>query len=117
MRKIVLLIAAPDPAVAAELWCTPDAVCKPDGICKSTTDEELSLGLENLKSGKTTMRAHAETISMMRFKAGTAVEWNGRNERGGTEYVIWSTTTNAFTHTVMAPNGDIWKSTGTCEVQ
>ena len=119
MRKIVLLIAAlaPAPGFAAELWCMPDLTCRPDGTCKSITDAEQSLRLENLKSGETTMRANAETIPMIRAAAGTAVEWRGTNTRGGAEYVIWSTTSNAFTYTVMAPDGDVWKSTGICEVQ
>ena len=54
---------------------------------------------------------------MKRTKAGTAVEWRGTNESGATEYVIWSTTTSTFTYTQANQNGDVWKSTGTCEVQ
>ena len=115
----MILIAAllPSPALAAELWCMPDTLCGPLGKCKATTDEETSLRIENLKAPKTTMRAHAETILMTRTKAGTAVEWRGTSENGGTEYVIWSKTTNAFTYTQMHQNGDIRKASGTCEVQ
>ena len=103
--------------MAAELWCMPDTLCRPDGTCKSTTDEESSIRLANMKTKNTTMRAHSETIPMKRTKAGTAVEWRGTNENGAAEYVIWSTTTNAFTYTEANQNGDVWKATGTCEVQ
>jgi hypothetical protein len=119
MRKTILLIAAllPAPALAAELWCMPESLCKPDGKCRSTTDEESSLRLHDLTKKKTTMRSHAETIPMKRTESGTAVEWRGRNERGGKEYVIWSSTAKSFTYTVTDKDGAIWKSVGFCEVQ
>jgi hypothetical protein len=119
MRKIltVLALLLPVPSFAAELWCMPETICRGDGICNSTTDEESSLRLHNLKAKKTTMRSHTETVPMTRKKAGDAVEWRGKNERGDTEYVIWSKATNAFTYTISAPDGAVWKSTGYCEVQ
>lgn len=119
MRKILVLTAAllPAPAMAAELWCMPDTICRANGKCHATTDEESSLRVQDMKAKKTTMRSHAETVSMLRQKAGSAVEWRGTNERGGREYVIWSKTTNAFTYTISGSDGAVWKSTGVCEVQ
>ena len=119
MRNVILALAAlfPAPVMAAELWCMPETLCRPDGTCKSTTDAETSLRIADLTGKETTMRAHAETISIKQTKAGSAVEWRGSNERSGKEYMIWSTTTNAFTYTVMDQTGDVWKSTGLCEVQ
>ncbi|GLS87797.1 hypothetical protein GCM10010873_27710 [Cypionkella aquatica] len=119
MRMILTLIAAllPAPAMAAELWCMPDTLCNAKGKCHATTDEESSIRLHNLAAKKTTMRSHAETIPMKRQKAGSALEWRGTNESGGREYVIWSKTSNAFTYTVSATDGAVWKSSGVCEVQ
>ena len=118
MRMFILIAAlAASPAGAAELWCMPDTLCNASGECRATTNEETSLRIANLSRKRTTMRSHTETSPMKRTKAGTAVEWRGTNESGATEYVIWSTTTNTFTYTQANQNGDVWKSTGTCEVQ
>jgi hypothetical protein len=119
MYKIFILavLLLPAPVYGAELWCMPDTVCRTNGNCYANTDEESSLRIHDMKAAKTTMRSHAETIAMVRTKAGTAVEWRGTNENGGIEYVIWSKKTGAFTYTVAQPDGALRKATGTCEVQ
>ena len=117
LRTMLLFVAlaTAGSGQAAELWCMPDTLCNATG-CDSTTDEEMSVRLKDLAEQTTTLRTHAEDVVMSRTKEGDVVQWEGKNEYGGKEFLAWRPSDGAFTYLIRWDEGES-TATGLCEVQ
>jgi hypothetical protein len=118
MLRTVLLFAAltaPGISKAAELWCMPDTLCNATG-CKPTTNEEVSVRLQDLQASTTTLRTHAEDVAMERTRDGDVVQWQGVNANGAAEYLAWRQSDMEFTYLIRS-DGREYSATGLCEVQ
>ena len=93
----------------------PTTLCSDKG-CKSTTDEEMSVRLNDLAVGTTTLRTHAEDVSMARTREGDVVQWQGVNASGAAEYLAWRQSDMEFTYLIRS-DGYEYSATGLCEVQ
>jgi hypothetical protein len=117
MKRLFLMAALlPTPALADELWCMPQTICRGEA-CVETNDEESSIRFADMDAAETTLRTHAEDVTMTRSETDSGAEWSGTNAGGAAESVIWTWADDSFTYTVTHADGTTRTASGTCEVQ